>query len=282
MSNENKNTQKELLPALDSSQYMADREVWNELTNETQRLGKLIDSEGDGNELSPDEFKKVKELASNVREYVKKYRKSVTKQANVYKNRVEEELNAIGYDKIDNFMTERRAQHQKELSDRLSEQLGNFNQLVAAELSKTDYLKSSVLASQVSGILLKRFPKVNSGAKNNEVKKWKPIESVIHMSITSVDDVMKTQPIIAQLPPHSKTLRGLAVYLEAGNENQLTQVAEWLEEDKPLIQRLALKSRVETTEATLSEMEQVLMSNVDAETKLNRVRMLLSVYDANH
>lgn len=276
MSSEKKN---ELIPKLDTSKYLASQEIWTELSVETNRLGKLIDEKG--SDLSPNEFKKAKELAKNVRDYVTVYRKSVTEQATAYKKRIERELSVIGYDKIDEFMKERQEESKKEISDRLNTQLGIFNNTVAAEMVKTTHVKSSALANQVSNLLLKRFPKVNSGAKNNEIKKWKPIESVIHMSITTVDSLLREQPVIVQLPSHSKTLRGLAAYLESGDQNQLTNVSAWLDDDKPLIQRLALKSRVKTADSTINEMSNVLNSTVDDTTKLNRIRMLLNVYDAN-
>lgn len=278
MTNKTEKKGKTLLPEIDHTQFLADPTVWAEIKEETERLIPLIDKQGE--ELSPEEFENVKQLAKTVRDHVSKYRKTVTKQATTYKERVEKELDAIDYGKIENYMAERRKQHQKEISDRLNNQLSKFNQLVADALSNTNYVKSSRLASQVSNLLMKRFPNVNSGAKSKQIKKWGPVESVINATIAKVDDIMTKQPIIQELPAHSKTLRELSVYLEQGNENALEQVTTWLEEDRAIIQRLVLKKRVESAEDTANEMRAVLSDeSINADTMIERVRILLSVYD---
>lgn len=280
MTTDQNEANKELLPEVDKTQFLADPTIWNEIKDETQRLIPLIEEQG--NDLSPEEFKKVKQLAKNVRDHVTKYRAEVKKQTDIYKNRVEEELDAIEYGKIETYMTKRREESQKEVSDRLNEQLSTFNRLVAEELSKTNHVKSSSLASQVSNLLMKRFPNVNSGAKSKQIKKWKPIESVIRISITKVDEIMINQPLIQQLPAHSKTMRELGRYLTEGDEKILDNIGSWLEEDTVLIQRLVLKSRVATADDTVNEMMAVLTTeSINSDIMIERVRMLLSVYDAN-
>lgn len=275
-----KDERKELLPEIDNSQFLVDPTVWSQIRDETARLIPLIEDEGA--DLSPNEFKDVKKLAKTVRDHVTKYRSELRKQTNLYKTRVEEELDAINYGKIEDYMGKRREEHQKELSDRLNNQLSTFNRVVAEELSKTNHVKSSSLAGQVSNLLMKRFPNVNSGAKSKEIKKWNPIEAVIRLSIGKVDAVMVNQPLIQQLPAHSKTMRELGQYLETGDENLLENIASCLEEDRVIIQRLVLKSRVETADATVNEMKAVLSTEaISADTMIERVRMLLSVYDAN-
>lgn len=281
MTNNQEKERKELLPEVDQSQFLADPTVWDEIRDETQRLIPLIEQKDA--DLSPEEFKKVKQLAKNVRNHVTKYRAEVKKQTDIYKDRIESELEAINYGKIEAYMTKRREENQKELSDRLNNQLSTFNRLVAEELSKTNHIKSSSLASQVSNLLMKRFPNVNSGAKSKQIKKWNPIESVIRVAITKVDDVMNEQPIIQHLPAHSTTMRELCRYLAEGDENILDNVASWLEDDKTIIQRLVLKSRVETADDTVNEMRAVLSTeSISSGTMIERVRILLSVYDANH
>lgn len=275
-----KKENKELLPDVDKTQFLADPTVWDEIKAETQRLIPLIEQQGA--DLSPEEFKKVKQLAKNVRDHVTKYRAEVKKQTTIYKERIETELDAIDYGKIESYMTKRREEHQKEVSDRLNEQLSTFNRLVAEELSKTNHIKSSSLASQVSNLLMKRFPNVNSGAKSKEIKKWNPIESVIRLTIKKVDDVMMAQPLIQQLPAHSTTMRQLGRYLSEGDDHILDNVSSWLEDDKAIIQRLVLKSRVETADDTVNEMKAVLATeSISSDVMIERVRMLLSVYDAN-
>ena len=280
MSTPVKDERKELLPEIDNTQFLVDPTVWNQIRDETARLIPLIEAEGA--DLSPDEFKDVKKLAKTVRDHVTKYRSELRKHTNLYKTRVEEELDAINYGKIEDYMGKRREEHQKELSDRLNNQLSTFNRVVAEELSKTNHVKSSSLAGQVSNLLMKRFPNVNSGAKSKEIKKWNPIEAVIRLSIGKVDAVMANQPLIQQLPAHSKTMRELGQYLETGDENLLENIASCLEEDRVIIQRLVLKSRVETADATVNEMKAVLSTEaISSDTMIERVRMLLSVYDAN-
>lgn len=275
-----KDERKELLPEIDKTQFLVDPTVWSQIRDETARLIPLIENEDE--DLSPNEFKEVRQLAKTVRDHVTKYRAELRKHTDIYKNRVEEELDAISYGKIEDYMAKRKEENQKAISDRLTNQLSTFNQVVAEEISKTNHVKSSSLAGQVPNLLMKRFPNVNSGAKSKQIKKWNPIEAVIRLSIGKVDAVMANQPLIQQLPAHSKTMRELGQYLETGDENLLENIASCLEEDRGIIQRLVLKSRVETADATVNEMKAVLSTEaISSDTMIERVRMLLSVYDAN-
>lgn len=280
MTNKDKHEPKQLLPIIDTRQFLVDQTIWNEIKSETERLVPLIEDQGD--QLSPEEFKNVKALAKTVRNHVTAYRSEVTKQAAEYKQRVEDELDNINYGKIDAYMAKRREEHQKEISDRLNSQLSTFNSLVAEELSKTNHIKSSSLAGQVSNLLMKRFPNVNSGAKSKEIKKWNPIESVIRVTLKNADEVIDKRPIIQQMPAHSQTARKLSQYLETGDEKLLNSIDECLEEDRTIIQRLVLKTRVQTSNDTVNEMKAVLSTEgISSETMIERVRMLLNVYDAN-
>ncbi len=265
-----------LLPQLNVEQYEVVDNVWTELANEIQRIRTMIST---GNEMKPEDFSTVKKLSKQVRDYGEKYRKAISTQATEYKSKLNEELTRLGYGEIENYLATKRAEQQTAISNRLNAKLTKFNQIVAEELAKTNYLKASALATYVSNNLAKRFPKLNSGAESKDISNWAPITSVVHMSITAVENTFIEYPVISKLPAQSKTLRTLAEYLETGNAPLITNVKELLKEDMDLLQKMALQERVKTNAATVSEIEGIIRSDVTDEIKIQRVKMLLNVYD---
>lgn len=265
-----------LLPQLNVEQYEVVDNVWTELANEIQRIRTMIST---GSEMKPEDFSTVKKLSKQVRDYGEKYRKAISTQATEYKSKLNEELTRLGYGEIEAYLATKRAEQQTAISNRLNAKLTKFNQIVAEELAKTNYLKASALATYVSNNLAKRFPKLNSGAESKDISNWAPITSVVHMSITAVEKTFIEYPVIIKLPAQSKTLRTLAEYLETGNAPLITNVKDLLKEDMDLLQKMALQERVKTNAATVSEIEGIIRSDVADEIKIQRVKMLLNVYD---
>lgn len=265
-----------LVPQLDSKQYEVVDDVWAKLTSEIQRIRALISA---GSELKPEDFNTVKALSKQIRDYGENYRKAISTQSTQYKSKLDEELERLGYGEIETYLNGKRAEQRTKVSTRLNAKLTKFNTMVASELAKTTYLKSSVLASYVANNLAKRFPKLNSGAESREISNWSPIESVIRMSITAVDKILIDYPVITNLPAQSKTIRTLAEYLETGSAPLIADMRGLLKEDTPLLQQLALKARVKTNADTVSEIQGIITSEVTDEIKIQRVKLLLSVYD---
>ena len=265
-----------LLPQLNAEKYEVVDNVWTELASEIQRIRTLISA---GSEMKPEDFNKVKTLSKQVRDYGEQYRKAISTQATDYKSKLDEELARLGYGEIETYLTTKRTEQQTAISNRLNTKLTKFNHIVAEELAKTKHLKASALSSYVSNNLAKRFPKLNSGAESKEISNWAPITSVIHMSIAAVENTFCEYPLIAKLPAQSKTLRTLAEYLETGSAPLISNVKDLLKDDIDLLQKMALQERVKTNAATVSEIDGIIKSDVSDEIKIQRVKMLLNVYD---
>lgn len=265
------------LPVINSGEYVISDTIWTELTEEIQRLRALIASDVD---MDPSEVTKVKALAKQVRDYGVKYRREITTAATSYKNRLDEELKSVGYDVIETYIDQRKKEQQQLINTRLNNKLARFNDLVRTTVGKTNYLKQSPLANFVSNNLASRFPKLNSGAESKEITNWAPIESVVNMSVMAAEKVFEQYPILMQLPATSKSLRAISSYLETGDVHQTENIRERLEEDKPLLQRLAIERQVDSDDKAIDAIQGVLASSVDNKTKLSQIKTLLEVYQA--
>lgn len=271
-------TEKSNLPvALKPGLPEVDSGIWQELVKETHRLGALIDQ---GTDLTPTDVKEVRHLAKQVKSYGVDYRRAVTKAANDYKARLDQELKAIGYDKIENYIEGKKTAENLARSQRLNDKLTKFNAIVEQALSKSKYLGTSPLAIAVGGQLAKRFPKVNSAAKTNEIKDWSLIESIINQSITKVDQLLARVPILMRLTPSSKACVNILQYLATGDETFIDKktILEALKADKTEVEDAMLAESIKDDDAAISEIVKLVKSKRSSRDKLLLIQRLLNVY----
>ena len=77
----------------------------------------------------------------------------------------------------------------------------------------------------------------------------------------------------------NEKIEALAEYLETGSAPLISNVKDLLKDDVELLQKMALQERVKTNAATVSEIDGIIKSDVSDEIKIQRVKMLLNVYD---
>lgn len=265
-----------LLPVINRVTYEVSDTKWAEFTAEIERVRSLIAS---GEELEPKDVAKAQTLANDVRNYAVIYRRDITNKATEYKNKLENELARLGYTEITDYVAQKRATQQQEINQRLNQKLTHFNSFVTSELNSTQHLRVSPIASYVANNLASRFPKLNSGAANREISDWSPIETVIHMTILTVENLFIQNPILDKLPASSKSLRAVSDYIGSGDSSKIENLRDILEQDTPILQRMVLKPRVATVDSTVNELSNVLNSDVDNKTKLARIQLLLDVYN---
>ncbi len=263
-----------LLPQLNGS-YEPSPSMWEDLTSEIDRIITMINSNAD---LTPEDVKHVRSLAKQVRDYGVKYRKEITVQATAYKQLLDKKLSELGYSTIEDYIHKKQQEQKAEQNQRLNAKISHFNSIVQEELNNTTYVKNSNIANFVPNAFLSRFPKINSSAKKNEIDDWSPIKSIIHISLVTVDKCLKENPIMMQLPASSNSLRSMTNYLETGSQESITEIKNTLMLDKDLIQRLTIKQRVKTSKSTVNEIQSVLKSDIDDNTKLQRISLLLEIY----
>lgn len=267
-----------LLPQINSAEYEVSSDMWTQLGNEITRVRGLIAS---GADLKPEDVQSVRNLAKQVREYGVSYRKAITGTANNYKTQLDQQLNALGYNEIEAYISMRRSQQQKEVSDRLNAKLTKFNEIVQESLASTQALKTSSIANFVANNLSHRFgAKLNSGAASQEIKNWAQVESVVHLTISKADEVLVQNPVMASLPANANSMRTVSRYLETGDVNQITAVGEQLRNDQPLLQRMVLQKRVGTDDEAIDMIQSVLNSDVSSDVKLERIKLVLDVHNA--
>lgn len=261
--------------AFDNQGYLASSTVWSELVTETARLNKLIDS---GAKLTPDDVKDVSRLAKTVKNYGVLYRRAVTKTATNYKDLLNQRLSAIGYDKIEDYVEARKREASNAREDRLNQKVDKFNQLVATELSKSKVLQNSSIARQVAPDLGRRFPKLNSGAKNKEIKDWEPVEAIVRLSILTADKAFIDHPTLKLLPNYAHSVSAINQYLATGDDSLIKGLDDKLKEDQDLLRKIAIKQKVKTDHDALSQIELVLKSSQDDHVKLTYIKRLIDTY----
>lgn len=254
-----------------------DANVWHELVKETHRLGALIDQ---GEDLTPEDVKEVRHLAKQVKSYGTDYRRAVTKAASDYKAKLDQELKAIGYDKIENYIEGKKAAENLARSRRLNDKLTRFNSLVDQALKKSSQLSKSRLAPAASGQLAKRFPKVNSAAKTSEIKDWSMIEKIINQSVAKIDSLLGAVPILMQLSPSSRACVNILQYLATGDEAFIDKKAilEALKADKTEVEDAMMAENLTDDDAVIAMIGKVVNSQKSSRDKILLIQRLIAVY----
>ena len=123
-------------PVLDASEYTVSGAVWEALTDEINVVVSRIEA---GEELVPEDVARVRQLKNQVDSYLSAFNKAMrTAQAN-YKELLANQLQQLGYNKIDDYIQMQRKKQTDEQNQRLLTKQTTFNNLVAEALENTKY-----------------------------------------------------------------------------------------------------------------------------------------------
>ena len=263
-------------PVLDSAEYTVSNTVWEALTEEINSVVTRIEA---GEELVPEGVSRVRQLKNQVDSYLSAFNKAMkTAQAN-YKELLANQLQQLGYGKIDAYIQMQRKKQTDEQNQRLLTKQTTFNNLVEQALDKTVFVKNTVLARELLPALVHRFPKLNSASKNNDVSNWGPYQSVIETTMNMLDTFF-ADPVFEgamRLPITSATYQQLLSYVRDGNLEHLRIMRDIFAKDAHYLEMAKMKAEITTKEIGLDKIESVLLSDSTTDEKITMINKVISI-----
>lgn len=258
------NMEELLAPVPAAADYSVSTELWQRLEEEIGIVSARIKN---GDDLMPDDVANVRKLKSQVDSYVTDFNKAMRNDMAKYKAMVEKMLAELGYDYIEQFIAEKKQEQTRLQNARIAAKMEGLKTISDGLLGRTTRLKDTVMAKELLPAFTARFPNVQSGAKNKDIKDWMPYFSIIQRSIT-VMDAFFCDPAYADavlLPLSSGTIRELLAYARDGKEEHLANVKIRFEEDQPMVRMEKLKQGIASKADAISRIRSVLdaMGDVD-------------------
>lgn len=236
-----------LAPVPSAVDYAVSIDLWERLENEIKLVSDRIEA---GEELVPEDVANVKKLKTQVDAYVASFNAAMRNAQSDYRKLVDKRLTELGYDTIEQFITKKKQEQTSLQNQRISDKLEHLNQILTALLANTRQLKNTALANELLPIFTARFPKIQSGAKSNEIHDWKPYIAVISRVILVMDTFFSDPKYEGAklLPLHSGTIRELLAYARDGREERLAAVPLKFRQDQHFIRDAKLRSVIKSKE----------------------------------
>lgn len=246
-----------LAPVPAAADYSVSAELWQRLEDEIKTVSARIK---DGDDLMPDDVANVRKLKSQVDNYVTDFNKAMRGDMAKYKAMVEKMLTELGYDYIEQFIASKKQEQTRLQNARISAKMEGLKTISDGLLARTARLKDTALAKELLPAFTARFPNVQSGAKNKDIKDWMPYFAVVQRSIT-VMDAFFCDPKYADaalLPISSGTMRELLAYAKDGKEEHLASIKARFKEDQPLVHVERLKRSMASKTDAINRIQSVL------------------------
>ncbi len=262
-------------PVPQSEDFTISSEIWDALTEEINAVVLRIDANED---LVPEDVANVRALKKQVDAYLTQFNKALRSAQTTYKQMVENQLIELGYNKIEAYIVKKREEQTAEQNAKLDEKRNHLQQLVETELSKTQYVKDTVLAKECLPAFIARFPNVNSYAKSKEIKNWGPYEAIIRTSLQLLDVFFGDTslcPGAMQLPVTSATMQTLLAYLRDGNLEHLSMMRTVFEKDAEVLLTQKLKAEIATKEIALDKISEIMGSEETADEKIKDIARII-------
>lgn len=246
-----------LAPVPAAADYSVSTDLWQRLEAEIQSVSARIEA---GDQLMPDDVANVRKLKSQVDNYVTSFNKAMRDAQNEYRKMVDRRLTELGFDSIEQFVAKKKQEQSAAQNSRIAYKMDSLKAISDGLLERTKQLKNVPMAKELLPAFTARFPKVQSGAKNNDITDWKPYLAILSRTIT-VMDTFFCDPKYADavlLPLYSGTIRELLAFAKDGKAEHLKNVAIKYQEDQHLIQEEKLKRELKTKADGLTYIRRIL------------------------
>lgn len=249
-----------LAPVPAAADYSVSAELWQRLEAEIIAVSGRIEA---GDELVPEDVANVRKLKSQVEGYVTSFNKAMSGAQAQYKSMVARRLTELGYDNIEQFILKKKQEQTRDCNNRETAKMNILKGLSDGLLARTNRLKDTSIAKELLPAFVARFgSNVQSGAKNKEIKDWKPYFNIMAHTVTLMDaffcDPKYEDAVI--LPIYSGTMRELLAYAKDGSNEHLTNAIAKYQEDQSYIKAEKLKQSVKTKEDAVEHIRQILDS----------------------
>lgn len=270
---EKKNAKKLLAPVPSADDYSVSAELWQRLQTEIISVSNRITA---GDELMPDDVANVKQLKSQVDNYVSSFNKAMRNDMEKYRKMVDKMLTELGYNEIEQFILKKRQEQTDAQNDRIACKMATLKELSDGLLAHTERLKDIPISKELLPAFIARFPKVQSGAKTNDISDWKPYFAVMSHTITVMDTFFRDPKYedAAMLPIHSGTMRELLAYAKDGKDEHILNVPVKFEQDQQFISDEKLKSELKSKAGGIIRIKQILDDMGDMEAISDSVKQV--------
>ena len=260
-----------LAPVPAASDYSVSAELWGRLEDEITVVSNRIKA---GDNLVPEDVVNVRKLKSQVENYVTDFNKALRTAQSQYRTLVDRRLAELGYNEIEQFVATKRQEQTDTQNKRIAYKMGTLQTISDGLLERTVKLKDTLLAKELLPAFTARFPKVQSGAKNNDILDWKPYFTIM-AHVVKVMDAFFCDPKYDDavlLPIYSETLRELLAYARDGSEEHLANVKLRYQEDQSLIRNEKLKQQLRTKSDGVNHIRQVIADMGDLDSLSEAVK----------
>ena len=264
-------------PVPNGNDYTVSAEIWEALKDEINAVAIRID---DGEQLSPEDVTNVRNLRKQVESYLTTFNKAMQNAQAEYKNLVNKQLVALGYDKIDNYILKQRQKQQAEQNLRLATKQNQLRAIVEKQIESTSLVKQTVLAHELLPAFASRFPNVNSSAKTKDITNWGPYEAVITTSLNMLD-VFFHDPLFEgamTLPITSATMQQLLKYIRDGQLEHLSCMRDIFAKDQDYLTQQKLRVEIVSKNIALEKITEVLANEEkNTDQKLTEIGQILQI-----
>lgn len=246
-----------LAPVPAASDYSVSADLWQRLEEEIIAVSGRIEK---GEDLVPEDVANVRNLKKQVDGYVTGFNKALREAQGKYKGMVDRRLTELGYNQIEEFVARKRQEQTNAQDARIAYKMGTLRNLSDGLLARTEKLKDTPVAKELLPAFTARFPKVQSGAKNNDITDWRPYFTVMSHTVSIMDTFFRDPKYedAMLLPIYSGTIRELLAYAKDGSEEHLANVKIKYIEDQHLIRAEKLKGNLKSKSDGVEQIRRIL------------------------
>lgn len=263
-------------PVPDAKKHTMSSEIWSALISEINGLAKRIKNK---EELVPDDVARVRALRKQVDNYLTVFNKSLNNARDSYKRLVEKQLADIGYPFIEQYIAVQRGKQTEQWNKVIAEKQGRLHEIVLDAVNGTMFVKDTQIAGSILPAFTHRFPKVNSAAKDNEIKNWSPYQAVVSQTVMVLDVFFSDEAYktARMLPIASATMQALLSYVRDGNIGHLTNMKGLLEKDAEQINMAVLRQEITTKELALKRISSIMKQELPADKKIKGIADIIRI-----
>lgn len=253
-----------LAPVPSAADYSVSADLWQRLEDEVSIVSQRIAA---GDDLVPDDVANVQKLKRQVDNYVTGFNKAIRDASSNYRKLVDRRLAEIGFNTVEEFVQKKRQEQTAEQDKRIAYKMQMLKNISEQIILRTTILKDTPAAKELLPAFVARFPKVQSGAKSNEIKDWRPYFNIMAHAVSLMDTFFADPQYedAVMLPLYSTTIRELLAYVRDGNPGHLENLKEHYKNDQEYIRIEKMKQRLLTKEDGIKEIRKILddIDNMD-------------------
>lgn len=250
------------------------------LETECQRLSQLIQS---GHALTSADTKEYRSAYKAVNDYVKSYKNQIKENITKYDTLVNQWLSTIGYREIEEVIQGIKDQNAKKRTERLDEKMDKVNTIITTMMDKHDNIKLLKVNTSCLNRILQLFPDLSSGAKDKDIKDWSIIETVVEKMYDTLNTKLATidKSYIKLLPTYSDFYTKITEFFKLGDYDLIENITTLSKKDEQILKDIKIAEIIKDSEQCIKYIKQVLNSDINNDTKIDRIDYLIQLHKNN-